>query len=315
MDDTGLGIFQLLVELAGIHQLSELLTNYHDLAQNVKNALSVVGVFTVIFGILQCFLGYKLFKFWCGLIGLLFGGMLGLFIAASGVFSGSAIAGVIGLLVVVLLAIIGAYAAFRLYLAGLFIYAFFAAFLVGFFLFAIITDSTILGLYAGFIAGVVFGVIAVIHHRFWIIVTTSVSGGMTVGSSLVMVLQSTDSPWVYIMPVLFIIAGFIVQTQTVKKGASKASKDGASITNPLVYAPAPPPPAYPPYPGTEPPVSPQDGTTQYDPDAPTVPIPHSTDAAGTTSVVYSCPNCDYTAINNTAPCRNCGGAVQIRNGQ
>ena len=312
MDDAGLGIFQLLVELAGIHQLSELITNYHELEQGVKNAMSVVGVLTVAFGILQCFLGYKLFKFWCGLIGMFVGGVLGLLLAATGVFSGSTIANLVGLLVVILLAVIGAYAAFRLYLVGLFIYAFTVAFLFGFSLLAIITDSTIAGLYVGIVAGLALGVIAVIYHRFWIIVTTSVSGGMTIATSLIMVLQSTDSPWIYVIPPLFIIAGFFVQIQTVKKSTGKSLKGNAATSAPLGYAPpAPLQSGYPPYPGSEP-LYPQEGVLAYDPDASTKPIPRAVDAGEAATPVYACPHCDYTAINNTAPCSNCGSAVQIR---
>ena len=320
MDDNGLRIFQLLVELAGIHQLSELLSNFHGLEQGVKNTLSVIGFFTVIFGILQCFLGYKLFKFWCGLIGLLVGSALGLFITATGLFSGSLIANLIGLLVIVLLALIGTFVAFRLYLVGLFIYAFTAAFIFGFFLLAIITDSTIAGLYAGIIGGLALGTVAVIYHRFWIILTTSISGGMTIGTSLVIVLQSSDSPWVFILPPLFMVAGFIIQTQTVKKAPA------GGVSQHEVHVIVPPPEssqamqasANPQYPGVESqyPETQQQGYPQAphqaDPDAPTAPLPQSADMAAV-PIYYSCPNCDYTAINNTAPCSNCGGAVSVRN--
>ena len=279
MDDAGLGLFRLLVELAGIHQLSEILANYHGLEQVIKNMLSIVGVFTVVFGILQCFLGYKLFKFWCGLIGLVVGSVLGLFLAATGVFSGSSMANLVGVLVIILLALIGAYTAFRLYLVGLFIYAFSVAFLVGFYLLALITDSINAGLFAGLAAGLALGIVAVIHHRFWIIVTTSVSGGMSIGTSLIMVLQSTEAFWIFLLPPVFIIAGFIVQTLTVKKGPGKSSGDDAAVTAPLVYAPAPPPPAYPtyPYPDAQSGAYPQNSPYQYDPDAPTAPLPQTMD--------------------------------------
>jgi len=294
MDDAGLRIFQLLVELAGIHQLSELLNNFHGLDQGIKNTLSAVGALTIIFGILQCFLGYKLFKFWCALIGFIVGAVLGLFVAATGIFSGSLAVNLIGLLVIILLAVIGAFAAFRLYLVGLFIYAFTAAFVVGFYLLALITDSTIAGLYAGIVAGLVLGIFAVIYHRFWIILTTSVSGGMTIGTSLIMVLQSSDSFWIFLLPPVFIIAGFIVQTITVKKSPDGAPRKDVTVTVPPEYPQAPPEYSqtpqeysqgpqeypqspYPPYPEAQDPGYPQElpMMPQVDRDAPTEPLPQT----------------------------------------
>jgi len=230
MDNTGLGIFAFLVELAGIHQLSELLVRLHGLDQAVKNVLSVVGVFTVIFGILQCFLGYKLFKFWCGFIGLIVGSSLGFAIAASGVFSGSLAANLIGLFVIVILAITGALIAYRAYLVGLFIYVFSAAFILGFLLIAAITNSIIAGLLVGLAAAITMGILAVIHRRFWIILSTSVAGGISVGTSVLMVIQSTDYIWGYILPPIFIVAGFIVQNKTVKKEHGKDTKNLAEYS-------------------------------------------------------------------------------------
>jgi len=239
MNDIGMQVFEFLVALAGIKELSELLVSLHELDQSIKNTLSVVGGFTIVFGILQCFLGYKLFKVWCGFIGFLVGGIIGLMLYASGVFAGSIILQIAGFFIILLLACTGAYVAYRAYLVGVFIYAAVTAFLVFFILIGLITNTVNTGLIGGFIAGVIFGVIAVIFRRFWIIATTSVSGGITIGTSLMMITQSTESIWSILVPLLFIAAGFVIQYTTVKK--SPQFRGGVKV---ISVQPSQPPPVY-----------------------------------------------------------------------
>ena len=217
MNDAVMQLFEFLLTLAGIQQLSQFFVSLHELDQSIKNILSVVGGFTIVIGVLQCFFGYKLFKLWCACIGFLVGGIIGMTLYASGLITGSILIDVIGMIIVISLCFVGAFIAYKAYLVGVFIYSFVAAFLVGFIVMGLITDSMNTGLITGLIAGVAMGVIAVIFQRFWIIAATSVSGGIAIGTSLMMILQNTDSVWNYILPPLFIIAGFIVQHNTVKK--------------------------------------------------------------------------------------------------
>jgi len=272
MNDAGMGFFAMLVELAGIKELSELIAVLHGMDQAIKNTFTVVGVFTIIFGVLQCFLGYKLFKFWCGLVGLLIGGLFGIFLATSGVFSGSAANHIIGLLLTIVLALSGAFIAYKLYIIGLFLYAFFAAFFIGFITLALITDSITTGLIAGLLTGLTFGILAVIFKRFWIILTTSVTGGISVGTSLMMILQTTDTAWSLIVPPLFIIAGFIVQTVTVKRdhGHKAVTYENQYGTPPAGYQQYP---QYPQTPQQYQQTQPVQPTMQSDPTATTAPLP------------------------------------------
>jgi len=274
MNDLGTNVFALLVELAGIKELSELVSMLHGLDQAIKNTLSVVGIVTIIFGVLQCFLGYKLFKFWCGLVGLFIGVVFGIFLATSGVFSGSPANHLIGFLLILIFGVTGAFIAFRLYIVGLFLYAFFAAFAIGFIALSLITDSITTGLLAGLLAGLTLGIVAVIFKRFWIILTTSVSGGISVGTSLMMILQTTDTAWSFIVPPLFIIAGFIVQMLTVKK-----THEHKAVT--YAYPQGTPDGGYPQYPQyPQPPQTPQQYQQSQQPPAP--PQPQHSDPTATT---------------------------------
>jgi len=213
----GMELFEFFLSLAGIHQLSELIESFHNLGQEVKNILSVVGFFIIIFGALQCFFGYKLFKVWCGFIGLLVGCTIGLILAAADIYGSTEAANVIAIIVIIFLGITGAFAAYRAYLVGLFIYTFVTAFSTCFALMAFITDTVSVGLVVGVIAGLAMGVVAVLFRRFWIILATSVSGGLYVGTGLMLMLQNTETIWAFILSPIVIIAGFFVQDRTVKK--------------------------------------------------------------------------------------------------
>ena len=217
----GMELFEFFLELAGIHQLSELIESFNSLGQGAKNFLSIIGIFVIIFGALQCFFGFKLFKIWCGFIGLLVGCIIGLILAAADIYGSTGAENVIAIIVIVFLGITGAFLAYRAYLVGLFIYTFVTVFSTFFAIMALITDTVIVGIIVGAIAGLALAIVAVIFRRFWIIVTTSVSGGLSVGTGLMLVLQNTETVWALILAPIFMIAGFIVQNKTVKKKHSE----------------------------------------------------------------------------------------------
>ena len=312
MNDIGMQIFTFFIELAGIQQLSELINSLDNLDQATKDVLSVIGVIVFIVGLLQCFFGFKLFKFWCGIIGLFVGASVGIAISASGAFSASPAAGLIGLLVIIILAITGAFIAYRAYLVGLFIYAFCAAFLIGFALFAVITNSIIIGLGVGIAAGIAMGIVSVIFRRFWIIVTTCISGGTSICAGLMMVMQTTELGWAFLLPPILMVAGFFVQHITVKKGKNKSFYSHPVAPGSPVYTTGVPP-VYPPqqqvYQEQPQPIN----TTQVDPNAVTQPLPVVVQQNPSDQSQYKCDNCGTGLTNNTAPCNNCGSAVHVSN--
>jgi len=346
MNELGMGFFRLFVELAALHELSGLQAVFAGLSQTMRNAVIVIGVITCIAGLLQCFFGYKLFRFWCGLIGFLIGCFLGLVIAAAGVYSGFPAAGLIGLLITLFLGITGALIAYGLYVVGLFIYAFTVAFLVVYYLFTLIVDSAIVCLIAGIIAGITLGILAIYYRRLVIIASTSVSGGISAVIGFMMATQNFDLGYGVILLPILIIAGFIVQYMTVKKTKKKPKRSlartAARQVNPANQPPANQPPANPvnqsqvnpadqpqvnyeaayqpnpavPYeapPPTAPTAPPPVAPAAPPPVAPIVPPPAAPVAPSQTTSAppsYRCIECGFSAPNNTAPCSSCGGAVR-----
>jgi len=221
MNEFVAGVFALFVEIAGIRELSEFFKYLEGFDQEIKNFFSVIGLIICFIGLLQCFLGYKLFRFWCGVIGLLIGFLIGVAIATSGILSASPASDLIGLLLIILISITGAMVAYWAYLAGLFIYAFSVGFFAVFFLFALFTNSILVCFVAGAVAGTGMGVVAILFRRFWIIVATSISGGMSVMTGLMMVMQTTNLSYGFIIPPALMVAGFFVQNATVKKSSGK----------------------------------------------------------------------------------------------
>ena len=298
MNDAGMQLFELLVALAGIQQMSEFIVYLHELDQNIKNVLSIIGGFTIVVGILQCFFGFKLFKLWCGFIGFMIGLTAGLIFYATGIISGSIILDIIAVIIIIFLCCIGAYIAYRAYLVGVFLYTFAAAFIIGFIVMGLITDSVTTGVVAGLIAGVTMGVIAVIFQRFWIIAATSISGGIAIGTSLMMILQNTESVWNFILPPVFIVAGFIIQHNTVKK-SPRHGKPGIVMAHP-----SQPPPVYinvAVQDQNQKEVTEQVSSQPAPSEAVTEPLP----------VAGACPSCGHTPFDATAPCAGCAGTAHM----
>ena len=233
MNDVGLGIFQFFEHLAGAHELSGLQAILDRLAQTGSGVLFVIGIILCIIGLLQCFLGYKFFRFWCGLIGFIVGCFFGLIIASTGIYTAFPVGGgLIGLIITIILGATGSVIAYGTYLVGLFLYAFTAAFIVTYYLSALVINSIIICLIAGVVAGIVIGVIAVEFRRFWIITTTAIAGGIAATAGLMMITQSSNLQYGFIMPIILIIAGFVVQYFTVRKAPRKTVRPLAVPTGP-----------------------------------------------------------------------------------
>ena len=84
----------------------------------------IMLVFSVALALLQCFSGYRLLKFWIGVIGFLAGFVLGFGISSSTIAGEAYLPAVIGLVAGIVLALV----AFRLYIVGVFLYCGFMAF-------------------------------------------------------------------------------------------------------------------------------------------------------------------------------------------
>ena len=170
----------------------------------ISEGMKIIAAITFLFTALQCFLGYKLFKFWVAVCGFFTFGILG------GVVS-STISGNAGMtaFIAILSALLGAFIAFKLYKVGVFILCGFMGFLLGY----VLTRTVVLGI----IMALILGVLSLFFVKPVIIISTSISGGLVAGTSLTRVLGIDSFATSIIIGVLFAIFGMLVQFATNKK--------------------------------------------------------------------------------------------------
>jgi uncharacterized membrane protein YeaQ/YmgE (transglycosylase-associated protein family) len=127
------------------------------------------SVIAILWGLVDCFLGYKIFKVTIGLLGGLAGAVLGQFIAQSaGAGDGGQLAGLL------IGALLGAGTAFLLYVAAVFLAGFgFGATLA---ILLLAHFNHMVALLASIVVGVVAGFIAVKMQKVLIILATSLLG-------------------------------------------------------------------------------------------------------------------------------------------
>ncbi len=141
-----------------------------ELPQDTLNG--IIGL-SMLFGVVQCFFGYRIFKIILGLMGFLIGGVLA---AAMGfAFTGQEI---IALLSGLVGGIIGAALMLVLYFVGIFLLGAFLGGVLGTVLFAVAESYPVPAVLL--ILAVVTGVIALIFQKFMIIVATGFGGAWSV---------------------------------------------------------------------------------------------------------------------------------------
>lgn len=147
----------------------------------MNGVIAVILAITAVVSVIQCFFGYKIFKFWVGVIGFIvfvfLGGVLGAL-----AFKGSEVAIIIFGLIC---GILGAFLAMKLYKLGVFIQCFGTGFLVGIVLCGAILQTDIGPAMAlAIVFGAIFGIVGVILIKPVIIISTGFSGGVTLGLCL-----------------------------------------------------------------------------------------------------------------------------------
>jgi len=195
---------QTTVFLSILEQLNSLFGDPTGIGGFASEGMKVIAAVTFLFAALQCFLGYKLFKFWVAVCGFFTFGILG------GLLS-SSISDEVGMAVFIgiISALIGAFIAFKLYKVGVFILCGFMGFLLGY----VLTQSVTLGI----IMALFLGVLSVFFVKPVIIISTSISGGLVAGTSLARVLGIDSFATSIIIGIMFAIFGILVQFSTNKK--------------------------------------------------------------------------------------------------
>ncbi|MDD6035973.1 MAG: TMEM198/TM7SF3 family protein [Lachnospiraceae bacterium] len=180
----------------------------------IMDFLGGLVVIAVIPMLINCFFGYKILKFMITLGGACVGALLG---ALIGVFCGGEIAIV---LFAILLAILCGFIAFKLYKLGIFLQFWLLGTVLFAALFLIMGYPGAVGF--GVVLGLIVGVLAVVLHKGFVIITTAFSGGMVAGLGIGAAFGAPIGGSIVIGITLFVF-GMIVQFAMEKKKAPKTS--------------------------------------------------------------------------------------------
>lgn len=179
----------------------------------------MMAIFAVIlvFGILNCILGYRLLRFWMMVGGFLVGGGLALIIVRTMGTQEKSTMMIAALVTGIIFAVI----AFLIYKAGVFILAAGIGWALSIYFFHPTSSASF---FACILIGVALGSMAVKYCREVLIVSTSLIGGVMAGVSLAKLGDLADFPYGLGMSVGFAIIGMLIQF-AINKPASDDEED------------------------------------------------------------------------------------------
>ena len=179
----------------------------------------MMAIFAVIlvFGILNCILGYRLLRFWMMVGGFLVGGGLALIIVRTMGTQEKSMMMIAALVTGIIFAVI----AFLIYKAGVFILAAGIGWALSIYF---LHPASSASFFACILIGVALGSMAVKYCREVLIVSTSLIGGVMAGVSLAKLGDLADFPYGLGMSVGFAIIGMLIQF-AINKPASDNEED------------------------------------------------------------------------------------------
>ncbi|MFA5522975.1 MAG: DUF4203 domain-containing protein [Tissierellales bacterium] len=192
-----------------------------------NGVVAIILVITAVVSAIQCFFGYKIFKFWIGVMGFIVFGFLGAVIGAlafKGSVGGAIILGLI-------CGVLGAFLAMKVYKLGVFIQCFSTGVIVGLVLSAVMSvseEGTLIALSS--ILGIIFGIIGVVLIKPVIIISTSFFGGMVLGFSLVGLFKG-NMIIVVLLGLICSVAGVVYQFYTNKDPKKVANTNNTNNAN------------------------------------------------------------------------------------
>lgn len=170
----------------------------------VNRFMMVIFAVILVFGVLNCILGYRLLRFWMMLGGFLVGGGLALVVVHTmGIQEKSTM-----LIAALAAGVVFAVIAFLIYKAGVFILAAGIGWAASIY-FLHPTSSAVF--FACILIGVALGSMAVKYCREVLIVATSLIGGIMAGVSLAQLGNLADIPYGLGMSVGFAVLGMLIQ--------------------------------------------------------------------------------------------------------
>ena len=158
--------------------LMELFREIDEASTSIDNAFSVLYAFFVIFGALECFFGYKLFRIMTAIVGFLVGGLIGAMVCA--ILVGEPAGAFFGFLV---FGALGSWLSFKLYKLAIFVLCFLLGGILGLGLGLMSGDMEAAPLLI-VLLGILLGVLGVVLTKPVIIISSALGGGISIGASL-----------------------------------------------------------------------------------------------------------------------------------
>ncbi|MDC7290819.1 TMEM198/TM7SF3 family protein [Blautia schinkii] len=195
--------------------MSDILTRIMNIAERIRGmqdlSMIAMGLFGVllIFGIMNCLLGFRLLRFWMMLFGFLLGAGAGFAL----VYSSGTSEKYIYLAAMAALGIILAVTAFMIYKAGIFILGAGIGLALSIYL---LHPTTSFIFFVCILVGVGIGTLAMRYAREVIIVGTSLLGGVLAGYSLARLGNMEEIPYGVGFSIGFAILGMLIQFATNK---------------------------------------------------------------------------------------------------
>ena len=217
--------------------MQEILNSFNHLASGI---VALMCVPALIYGILECFFGYKIMKILFAIQGFCLG-----FIAFAGVAYLLDVDSLgPGLLCSLIGAILGAMLLYKFYLIGVFLSNATMVFLIGLLIGG--TDESNLIAWAAI--GVIVGVLAVKFVRVWVIAVTGIVGGLSAGTALMGLLEVYKTGPALLAGIVLAVLGILYQWKTTdgefiktkKRAAARAAQTAPVQYDPIYAAPAAP---------------------------------------------------------------------------
>lgn len=193
-----------------IFKILELGSEYSQLFGKITKYITIAAIPVLIVGIINCFLGYKLFRKMVAVIGAIaISLLLSAGYAAFKTWRGSESSFFIMIALAVIGIVIGGFVAYKLYLAGAFCMGFVTGMTGGAIVMRVVDQNSIM--IGGVIAGLLMGLLAVDLYKHAIIVMTSINGSMLIAISMAVLLKKADPSFVLKTAIIMAFIGIIVQ--------------------------------------------------------------------------------------------------------
>ena len=175
----------------------------HDMQAARTLAMAFFGI-VLVFGLVNCILGYRLLRFWMMIFGFLMGAGAGFF----GVYEAGASDKTIYVVVMLIAGVVIAVISFAIFKAGIFIIGAGIGLTVTIYL---IHPTTSITFFLCLLTGVGLGFLALRYEREVIIVGTSILGGILSGFATAKLTNMEEIPFGIIFSIGFALVGMLIQ--------------------------------------------------------------------------------------------------------